>query len=209
MAEVWFMALLASWWSRQTHSLHSWFNCLCRCWRPYTGSKQWQRQQLNRLQDQAEHQTQVLVGVTVPPPPPLLAVTTHRMGRATTHSYSWRPPKPFQSVPVSHGRMGLPPASPGTFGDIWWDILDHLGLSQENRCRRFWGCWMTAEDQTLFVEGCPRKMADPGPVKNEIQYILDLRQSCTQLGRLSLKNVLQAQKCQQGLCNRVANFTRR
>lgn len=134
------MALLASWWSRQTHSLHSWFNCLCRCWRPYTGSKQWQRQQLNRPQDQAEHQTQVLVGVTVPPPPPLLAVTTHRMGRATTHSYSWRPPKPFQSVAVSHGRMGAMAAAAlwecsdsnselaaSLAGDLWRHLMGHFG----------------------------------------------------------------------------------
>lgn len=109
MAEVWFMALLASWWSRQTRSLHSWFSCLCRCWRPYTGSKQWQRQQLNRPQDQAEHQTQVLVGVIVPPPPPLLAVTTHRMGEGdypqlfleTTQAISER-----ASVPRQNGRHG-------------------------------------------------------------------------------------------------------
>lgn len=134
VAEVWFMAVLASWWSRQTRSLHSWFNCLCRCWRPYTGSKQWQRQQLNRLQDQAEHQTQVLVGVTVPPPPPLLAVTTHQMGEGDnpvipgdhpSHfracqcpTAEWAPWLLLLSGNAQTATLSLPPASPGTFGDI-------------------------------------------------------------------------------------------
>lgn len=39
-----------------------------------------QREQPDRLQDPAEHQMQLLVGITVPLPPPLLAVTMHRIG---------------------------------------------------------------------------------------------------------------------------------
>lgn len=118
------MALLASWWSRQTHSLHSWFNCLCRCWRPYTGSKQWQRQQLNRPQDQAEHQTQVLVGVTVPPPPPLLAVTTHRMGVGDN-------PQLFLETTQAISERGSVPRQNGLdaslAGDLWRHLMGHFG----------------------------------------------------------------------------------
>lgn len=55
-------------------------------------------------------------------------------------SYSWRPPKPFQSVPVSHGRMGAMAAAAlwecsdsnselaaSLAGDLWRHLMGHFG----------------------------------------------------------------------------------
>lgn len=46
----------------------------------------------------------------------------------------------------------------------------------------------------------------PSPLKNEVQYVLDLRAKLHTLGRLSWENLLQAQQRQQRLYNRGAKL---
>lgn len=117
-----------------------------------------QREQLWRLQDQTEHQTEMLerlVRVTLPPPPCPLAVAIYWMGEGDD---PWVFLEAFRAtgVTVASGRvaqkaaLSLPPASRRSFKDICRAVMDNLGLYPEDYHQQFRDSQMMAEDQ-LFT----------------------------------------------------------
>ncbi|XP_044042863.1 uncharacterized protein LOC122871611, partial [Siniperca chuatsi] len=121
------------------------------------------RQQLERMQDQADKQTQLLAslvsqpGASLPPSPPLAlsGITLHKMSaaddpqsflemfEATAVACGWPATEwsvrllPLLSGEAQTAALGLPAAARRSFPDVRRAVLDRLGFSSEDHRRRF------------------------------------------------------------------------